>query len=155
VASSVTEGFLKQTFVKRVRQRAKEIDMKAITWAALAVVGASFAVAPAVATPLNPGAMSIAPDELSNVIQVDQKWNGNKHWKGNRKWKRRHGNHNNWGNNNRWRHHHNDNDFVFGFGFGLPLLGYGLGAYNDGPECYGRWHRHNNGRLHCHGRLVY
>lgn len=128
--------------------------MKAIPWAALAVVGVSFALAPAVATPLNPGAMSIAPEELSSVVEVDQKWNGNKHQTRNRKWKHRNGGHNSWGHNDRWRHNDHNNS-GFSFGFGLPLIGYGLGSYNDGPECTGRWHRHNSGRLHCHGRLVY
>jgi hypothetical protein len=44
---------------------------------------------------------------------------------------------------------------------GIPLLfglGYGLGHhryYNDRPECYGYWHKHRYGRLHCHGDLIY
>jgi hypothetical protein len=42
-----------------------------------------------------------------------------------------------------------------GLGIDLPLLGYGLGTgYDDGPECTGYWHRHNSGRLDCHGHLL-
>ena len=125
--------------------------MRAVAWAALAVVGASFAIAPAAtAMPLNPGPLSVSPEQMSSVVQVD------------RSGERRSGSfasnrHQSWGHNKRWRHKHRDrdNDFGFAFGLGLPLLGYGLNSFNDGPECIGRWHRHYSGRLHCHGRLVY
>jgi hypothetical protein len=127
--------------------------MRAISWIAMILLGGSFAMAPAVAAPLYSEAMSTTPKELSSVVQVDQKWNGNKHRSGNRKWKRRGDRHHSWRHNDRWRH--NDHNNGFSFGFGLPLLGYGLNIYDDEPECYGRWHQHNSGRLHCHGRLVY
>ena len=80
--------------------------------------------------------VSLAPDQLSNVTQVDHK-----------KWK---------GNNWKWKHRrrHHDNDFDVGIGFGLPFFALGVGPYYDRPDCIGWWHRHYH-RLHCHGQLVY
>ena len=105
--------------------------MKTVTLAALALIGASFAVTPASALPLNQGIAKYVPQ--SQVVEVG---------------KRRMGNH-------YWRRRHHDNDFRFGFGVGLPLA-FGLGlAYQDRPHCLGYWHRHYSGRLHCHGELVW
>jgi hypothetical protein len=81
--------------------------MKTVTWAALALMGASFAV-PATAMPANQGIAKYVPQ--SQVVDV-----------GMRKWKGSH--HNYWRHR---RHHGHDNDFGFGFGLGLPVA-FGLG----------------------------
>jgi hypothetical protein len=109
--------------------------MKTVTLAALALMGASFAATPAPAMPVNQGIAKYVPQ--SQVVEVG----------------RRRGNH------NYWRRRHHDNDFRFGVGFGLPLA-FGLGLatpyyYRDRPHCYGYWHRHYSGRLHCHGDLIW
>lgn len=117
--------------------------MKILTVAAMALIGASFAATSASAMPVNPGVKSFASE--SQVIQIGD-------------WKGKHS-----GKKNYWKHRrgHRDRDRNFSFGFGIPLalgLGYGLsnGYYNnDDVDCIGRWHRHNSGRLHCHGQLVW
>jgi hypothetical protein len=90
------------------------------------------------AMPVNPGIASIAPDELSSVIQANHKWK-RKHSFRRRHFRRRH-------------RFHDDDDFGFSFGFGFPFVGFGLGAFH--PDCIGWWHRHRT-RLHCHGQLVW
>jgi hypothetical protein len=117
--------------------------MKTVTFAALALLGAGIAfspASPASAVPLSPGSLGISADQSSNVIEVGKRRSGKRYFRH----KRRRG---------------HDRDFHFGLG--IPLLfglGYGLGHhryYNDRPECYGDWHKHRNGRLHCHGDLIY
>jgi hypothetical protein len=121
--------------------------MRKLTIAAAALIGASLFATSVSAMPANPAASSFTPD--STVIQVGSKWDGKYgKWRGKRKfWRHR-----------RHRHHHDHDGFSFGFGVPLFLgLGYGLGSryYRDDVDCIGRWHRHNSGRLHCHGQLVY
>jgi hypothetical protein len=121
--------------------------MKMAILASLVFFGASLTATSAPATPLNPAITSITPDELSSVVQIGNKnykkyKKYKKHWKGNNYSKKKH-----W---RRQRWHDDDDDggdFNVGIGF-VPLF-YGLGYYNR-PYCDGWWHRHWNGRLHCH-----
>jgi hypothetical protein len=111
--------------------------MKTMALGVLALGAGLIFITPASATPLSPGMTNVALYQQSDVIEV-----------------RRRG--------KRFFRHGRRSHFGFGLAFPLALgLGYGLGHryyYDDyyyRPECYGRWHRHKSGRLHCHGELIY
>lgn len=99
--------------------------MKTVTLAALAFLGASFAMPLAFAAPLHPGTirlgiMNVAPDEFSGLVQLASK-------------------------NSKKKHNYNHgSDFI---------PGYVLTPYGH-RDCIGWWHRHKDGRLHCHGQLI-
>lgn len=109
--------------------------MKIATLAAVALVGASFAAAPASATAIGSGISKFEPS--TQVMEI-----GHRHGK-KRFFKRR---------------RHRDRDFGFHFGFGVPLflgLGHALShRHHDDVDCIGRWHRHKS-RWHCHGQIVW